>query len=381
MNKKWDIQTVRKVFEREGCKLVSDRYQNTSTKLLYIASCGHSHEISLENFLTGKGRICKKCRYEKLSKEKTKPFSEVKKLFEENGCQLLSESYDGCYEKLEYIAQCGHKNCISYAKFAAGGGRLCRKCSKSIRYEYDDVFEAFANEGCLLLEPEYINCKQPLKFIAKCGHESFITFDAFLNSSKSKYCSQCQKISHYTIEKVIELFERQDCKVLDTVYVPKKKIRYLASCGHEHEILLSKFINGQGIQCPKCSRPKGENHFAYNPKLTPEQRLHNRDVYEYICWRKAVFERDGYTCMVCADAKGGNLVAHHLDSYSDNEAERFLLENGVTLCQDCHKRFHGQFGYGRNTKEQFEEYRQQHGNAEVSARMASRPCDTVTRRR
>lgn len=370
MNKKWDINSVREVFQKEGCQLLTENYKNTSQKLQYIASCGHPHEITLENFLSGKGRMCKSCRYKKISAGKTKTFSEIKSLFDENGCRLLSGCYNGCFEKLDYIAQCGHKNTISYAKFAGGAGRLCKKCSKSIRYDYEFVFEAFANEGCTLLETSYTNCKQPLKFIAKCGHESHITFDNFLNSNKSKYCAECQEISHYTIEKIKKLFLKYDCEVLDTEYIAKRKIRYVASCGHENEILLSKFLNGQGKKCPACSRPKGQNHFAYDPNLSDEQRLQNRDIYEYICWRKAVFERDNYCCIACGDDSGGNLVAHHIDSYADHEKERFVLENGVTLCEECHKKFHGKFGYGKNNREQFIEWIQQYGNTEVSAQIA-----------
>lgn len=370
MNKKWDLKKVKDVFEESGCTLLTEAYHNPSEKLDYIATCGHQHQISFENFLAGKGRVCKKCRYQKIAREKTRTIEDAERLFRENGCELLSESYGGCTEKLEYIAQCGHRNQISYSKFAAGSGRICKKCSKSVRYEYDEVFETFLREGCFLLEKEYQNCKQPLRFIAKCGHESIITFDDFLNSSRSKYCPDCQKIAHYTIEKIVKLFENEHCKVLDTAYIPKKKIHYIARCGHEHAIDLSKFLNGQGAECPKCSRPKGEQHFAYNPDLSDEDRIRNRDLYEYIFWRKAVFNRDNYICTACGYANGGRLVAHHVESYGTCPEKRFLVENGITLCDKCHKEFHKNYGYGRNTQKQFEEWMQQHGNTEVSPRIA-----------
>lgn len=62
-------------------------------------------------------------------------------------------------------------------KFVGGAGRVCNKCSKSIQYEYEYVVEAFQNQDCILLEDEYINCKTPMRYIAKCGHESQIKFD------------------------------------------------------------------------------------------------------------------------------------------------------------------------------------------------------------
>ena len=90
-------------------------------------------------------------------------------------------------------------------------------------------------------------------------------------------------------------------------------------------------------------------------------------TWEYKQWRKSVFKRDNYTCVLCGDKKGSNLEAHckqqHLegnfDTYyiplqkcvfcggdmaeSDHIKPRysfpelaFELDNGRTLCHNCH---------------------------------------------
>lgn len=78
--------------------------------------------------------------------------------------------------------------------------------------------------------------------------------------------------------------------------------------------------------------------------------------HEYKEWRKVVYTRDLYTCQICGDNRGGNLVAHHIESYNNNPELRTALGNGITLCETCHDNFHHQFGYGNNTREQLNKF-------------------------
>ena len=64
-----------------------------------------------------------------------------------------------------------------------------------------------------------------------------------------------------------------------------------------------------------------------------------RHCCEYNDWRKKVYERDKYTCQICG-IKGGKLNAHHIHKYSQYPALRYDIDNGITLCEDCHRKIH-----------------------------------------
>ena len=57
-----------------------------------------------------------------------------------------------------------------------------------------------------------------------------------------------------------------------------------------------------------------------------------------ISWRQKVLERDGGRCQNC----GGDerLEAHHIKPWATHPDLRGDLDNGITLCADCHKAAH-----------------------------------------
>ena len=62
-----------------------------------------------------------------------------------------------------------------------------------------------------------------------------------------------------------------------------------------------------------------------------------RKSRKYKEWRKAVFERDNYTCQECK-VRAVYLNADHIKPFAYFKELRFLLDNGRTLCIDCHRK-------------------------------------------
>lgn len=80
----------------------------------------------------------------------------------------------------------------------------------------------------------------------------------------------------------------------------------------------------------------GENNPNWKGGITPIN-LSIRQSYEMKLWRKSVFERDNYTCIWCRQ-RGGKLEADHIKPFSLFPELRFAIDNGRTLCKECHKK-------------------------------------------
>jgi 5-methylcytosine-specific restriction endonuclease McrA len=82
---------------------------------------------------------------------------------------------------------------------------------------------------------------------------------------------------------------------------------------------------------------RGENSSNYKHGKRSENLLF-RASREYKEWRKVVFSRDKYTCVICGDRKGGNLEADHIKDFALYPELRLNINNGRTLCKSCHKK-------------------------------------------
>lgn len=104
---------------------------------------------------------------------------------------------------------------------------------------------------------------------------------------------------------------------------------------------------------------KGEKSYNWKGGITPEnQRI--RNGIEWRLWRESVFARDNWTCQKCGIRSGqGEKVyfhPHHIQNFSQYPELRTSIENGITLCKNCHWDFHKKYGKQNNTKEQLNEF-------------------------
>jgi 5-methylcytosine-specific restriction endonuclease McrA len=99
----------------------------------------------------------------------------------------------------------------------------------------------------------------------------------------------------------------------------------------------------------------GEN----NPNWKGGRSQLIKNIYktsEYIEWQKKCMERDNFRCIICGENRKTYLTVHHLYSKDIYFDKIFDVDNGVTICKKCHRKFHNHYGYGKNTLEQWNEF-------------------------
>lgn len=149
----------------------------------------------------------------------------------------------------------------------------------------------------------------------------------------------------------------------DLMYGSSEIVRVECDCCKKiyklHYYTYSYCNHGGLYYCNNCSSKilvSGENHPRWNSSISEEERKYGRCSEEYSLFVHSVLARDKYCCVCCGKQGSDKIEAHHLNGYNWYVEGRVDIDNGVTLCRDCHKDFHNRYGSGNNTKEQFEEW-------------------------
>ena len=125
---------------------------------------------------------------------------------------------------------------------------------------------------------------------------------------------------------------------------PKSYRPSIINCKHCKKIMPKRKPSEQGLFCDnKCyALWRSENLRGIKaPNYVHgkcNENLLFRASKEYKQWRKKVFERDNFKCVICGNDKGGNLEADHIKDFALYPKERLNIDNGRTLCKSCHKK-------------------------------------------
>lgn len=196
----------------------------------------------------------------------------------------------------------------------------------------------------------------------------------------------------HAIDNIKKYMEKEGCILLSDKYTPDVKLKYIANCGHEHEIILHHFTEGHGRICPLCARKNNKEIISLkfekiekeleneNCKLINMYHENNRVFIEYIAscghFRKDAIEafraRDEKYCYNCyVEYSASKIYTKKLKEYKeilDSDGYEFIglvekgnrkeimyydkcghvsinslseykrrLNRGIKVCKDCYR--------------------------------------------
>lgn len=97
---------------------------------------------------------------------------------------------------------------------------------------------------------------------------------------------------------------------------------------------LNKFCSRECLAV-KRSQTKGQSHPRYKDGTYSHGNRHFKYGSQHIKWRKAVLERDKYTCVLCGN-RYIELHVDHIKPFKDHPDLRYEVSNGRVLCKFCH---------------------------------------------
>ena len=123
-------------------------------------------------------------------------YFEVMSYFQSKNCILLDKTYVNQLTKINYIASCGHTNCVEFKRFLTGKSLKCRNCALEMP-TYESVCDEFKNKNCIILNSKeeftenYKNNCFKFKYIANCGHNNSVSYKNFKTLNQGINCPEC----------------------------------------------------------------------------------------------------------------------------------------------------------------------------------------------
>lgn len=124
---KYDVVFMQEYFSQRNCTLLEDTYYHVDYPMRYICECNSESMVSFSNFKAGKR--CVACGTKKSADSGRQSLEQVRKIFKDAGCEMLSDVYKDSHSPLRYTCACKNTAVTTLARFKSGS--RCQKCKRT----------------------------------------------------------------------------------------------------------------------------------------------------------------------------------------------------------------------------------------------------------
>ncbi|MCP1158182.1 hypothetical protein [Bacillus infantis] len=242
-----EFEEVKELFFDFDLRLEEEVYINARTGMKYTClKCGKQGTKTTDSLKAGKG--CKGCSTIETSTKQRLPYDTVKKLVENIGWTLISESYKGNQKKLHMKCDKEHDVFINLNNFR--NGKRCIKCSGMESPSLEDRKAEFLKLNLELLEEDYKNSKTPLKY--RCLECDYIGEKTWKSARNGFGCLACSPSS---------MGEERIANWLILNDIPHKRQFRIAECRNKKTLPFDFAILDSKEQLVKLIEFDGEQHF------------------------------------------------------------------------------------------------------------------------
>lgn len=250
-------------------------------------------------------------------------------------------------------------------------GKSSRKscgCQKGIKY-HDIEWQQFSN----LIAISFVEKIGPLSywqyFCLLCGQTCCLSRSRVsIGTTKSCRClhnkEQRENIEDLTGQRFHKLLVKK--RVEKPLSIKFRGVFWLCQCdcGKEKVISSNLLKQNRNKSCGCNLHRKGKDSPLW--KGDKHERWRPTNHVEYQEWRKKVKKRDNYTCQISGlkNSIRREIDVHHLHAWQSYPDLRYDISNGIVMWSKLHTLFHGLYGRGDNTPEQFQEFKQRYDNRE-----------------
>jgi hypothetical protein len=181
-SKQLTIENMQEIATERGGNCLSDKYNNSSTKLKWECCERHVWEATPDSIK--QGSWCPEC-----ARSKSLTIEGMQELAAERGGKCLSDKYINSSTKLTW--ECGESHIWEATADSIKQGRWCPECARSKSLTIEGMQELAAERGGKCLSDKYINSSTKLTW--ECG-ESHIWEATPSDIKRERWCPECARI-------------------------------------------------------------------------------------------------------------------------------------------------------------------------------------------